>query len=76
MGVLLKFILFAVVIYYILRKVGGLMYRIMGGKPPVNTRQQYKRKGEVNVEYDPRKKNKKFDSDFEGGEYVDYEEIK
>lgn len=75
MGLLLKFILFAVVIIYLLRKVGGVLYRIMGGAPPQQY-QQPRPKGDINVETPPKESKKKFGDDFKGGEYVDYEEIK
>jgi hypothetical protein len=77
MGVLLKFILFAVVFIYLVRKVGGLVYRLMGGKPPQqNPQQQYRKQGDINVDYSPKGKKDKFGNDFKGGEYVDYEEVK
>ncbi len=77
MSVLLKFILFFIVIYYLLRKVGGFLFRIMGGTRPTSSNEkQYKREGEINIDYKPQNRNGKFGNDFKGGEYVDYEEVK
>jgi len=76
MGTLLKFILFGIVIYYIIRKVSGFILRIMGGNPTPNNQQKYTKEGDVHVDYVPKDKKGKFGDDFKGGEYVDYEEVK
>lgn len=82
MGILFKIILFGLVIYYILKTVGGFVFRILGGQAQQQQQkqrqtQQQKREGDVNIEYVP--KGQKGSTNANGskaGEYIDYEEIK
>ena len=68
MGLLLKFILFAILIGYVIRVVGRFFFGITGA----NQHDRVRRDGNVHVDSDPSKGKKGFD----GGEYVDYEEVK
>jgi hypothetical protein len=79
MGVLLKVILFGLVIYYLLRTVGGIIFRLLGGQPPQQqSRQQThkKREGEINIDYIPKDRDKRSSGSKREGDYIDYEEVK
>lgn len=79
MGLLIKFILFGIVIYYLLKTVGGFVYRLLGGQPP---QQQYRqqsqsqKKGDVNIDYMPKGRKKRSPDNSKDGDYIDFEEIK
>ena len=68
-----KLIIILVLVIYLLNKVSGFLFRILG-----QSRQQsnFRRPadGSVHMDAAPRKANKK--SGLKGGEYVDYEEVK
>jgi hypothetical protein len=78
MGVLLKFILFGLVFYYIVKTIGSFIYKILGGQPQQHQRQttQNKREGEINVDSKPKNKTRKFHAGSKEGDYIDYEEVK
>jgi hypothetical protein len=84
----LKFVLYAILILFILRKVGGFLFRSWVSKA-VEEQQKYaqqrdygqsrpneerRNNGEIFISSDKSSKDAK--SDKIGGDYVDYEEIK
>jgi hypothetical protein len=80
MGLLFKLILFGIVIYYIVKTIGGFIFKILGVQPrrqaPQQTAQQ-RREGEIKIEYAPKdKKTQKKNAGSKGGDYIDYEEVK
>ncbi len=81
MGILFKFILFGVVIYYIFKTIGGFVFRILGGRMQQYQQQQrpktdQKKEGEIHIDYAPKDGKRKNQSGAKGGEYIDYEEVK
>jgi len=79
MGVLLKIILFGLVFYYIMKTVGGFIFRIMGGQVQQNQRRYSpppSREGEINIDHAQKGKKGKSGGNAKEGEYIDYEEIK
>jgi len=82
MGILLKIILFGLVFYYILRTVGGFLYKILGGQPrqPQTQRRQHydtNKEGDINIDYVPNKgRKRRSSSGSREGDYIDYEEVK
>ena len=80
MGVLLKLILFGIVIYYIVRTIGGFVYRVLGGTTANNQQRQanqHRREGEINIDYIPKDQQKGSKRRSSGeGDYIDYEEVK
>lgn len=94
LGSLLKFILGAIIVIYLIRKVGGYFLRLFLGKQveafqeqqkqqfsqfqQQQTRQQHQaREGEIHVDFVPNDKTSSNKStNFDGGEYIDYEEVK
>lgn len=73
---LLKIILFAVVAYFVIRKISSLVAVVMGRNPRANNQPHPpKRKGDINIDYTPDNNKKSPAKDFKGGEYIDYEEI-
>jgi hypothetical protein len=75
--VLIKFLFYAVVIYFALKAVGRLFLPFLSNKvaQKINNHQGYKQRkeGDITIHYQDNK-NSKFDKNI--GEYVDYEEIK
>ena len=71
---MLKFLLIVVLIIYALNKLG--LFRIFVQSNRGYDDRQYHRPndGNVNIDNNPGQNRKK--SDFKGGEYVDYEEVK
>lgn len=81
MGLLLKFILFGLVFYYIIKTVGGFVFRILGGQRPPQTQQRHsqqtrQREGEINIDYVPDKNKGRRGKAARDGDYIDYEEVK
>lgn len=78
MGFLLKAFLFGLVVYYIIKSIGLVMARMMGGQGPRQTdiRNNSRREGEINIDYHPGKDNSHRSHKKSDGEYIDYEEIK
>lgn len=81
MGILLKVILFGLVIYYILRTVGGFVIRILGGSQQHSSQNRNqtnaRREGEINIDYAPNKDRKgRSRQASKDGDYIDYEEVK
>ena len=69
-----KFLLILVVLTWLFFKVGGFLFRLIGGRDYQRERQSYKKTkgGNVFVKNDDTKQKKE---GYEGGEYVDYEEV-
>jgi hypothetical protein len=81
MGLLLKFILFGLVFYYIIKTVGGFVFRMLGGQKPQQTQQRQnhqgrQREGEINIDYMPNKSKGRRGKTARDGDYIDYEEVK
>ena len=79
MGWLLKIILFGLVIYFVLKAIGGFVYRLLGGQPHQDQYRQTaakKREGEINIDYIPKDEKERRRGSSKDGEYIDYEEIK
>ena len=83
----IKVIVIAFLIIYLVNKVFGLVIKYLVGNSSANNHRNasgrqsyqssnYKRSGEINIDYVPNEKSKNDSKDFKGGEYVDYEEIK
>ena len=82
---MLKFLIIIFLVGYVLYKAGSVIFRVLSGNlnngqysrgnfQGQGNRPPHNRKGDINIDYVPDdKKNKK---DFDGGEYVDYEELK
>jgi len=68
---MLKILLIITLVVYILSKLG--LFRVFVQSNQRDQRHQYRSNdGDVNIDNNPNKKK----SDFKGGEYVDYEEVK
>ena len=69
-----KLIIILVLLIYILNKVSGFLFRVVGHskQQPPNFRRPPD--GSIHMDSAPAKENKK--SGLKGGEYVDYEEVK
>ncbi len=87
----LKFILITLLIVFIIVKIGGMIFRTMfwmlgaraGQRNPSRHSQQRPRSkhtksfsGDIEIEYVPEDGRKRQKSEFNGGEYVDFEEVK
>jgi hypothetical protein len=74
---MLKFLLILFFLIFIVVRVSGMLLRMLGGGSQQGRNDQNRRytsrNGNVNVDYQPKKKKPK--GDFKGGEYVDYEEL-
>ena len=77
----MKAILLILIVFFLLFRLGGFFLRSLFGQGPAQTKEGERsqkftpRDGNVTVDYTPDdKKNKK--KDFDGGEYVEYEEVK
>ena len=85
---MLKILLLSILIFYIFMKVGGLVLRTLfgslgsdrnqhqftnAGQRP--TKRHRPRDGNLNVDSMPDNKSKRKGKDYQGGEYVDYEEV-
>ncbi len=86
---ILKFFLITILVIFVLVKIGGFIFKTMfwmlgarAGNRNAPTykqnqqRQTYKAAGDIEIEYVPGKGPKQTKSDFNGGEYVDFEEVK
>lgn len=74
---MLKILLFAVLIFYVLYKLG--LFRVIVRNATGGYREQgnvNRRPPGSNVDIDDAPQKGKGKSDFKGGEYVDYEEVK
>lgn len=82
----MKFIIISLLLFFIIYKLIGFVFRILLGSNVQNRQQRYQSHarhnnkkpfdGNVNVDYIPRDKKARPNSNFNGGEYVDYEEVK
>jgi len=84
---MLKFLLILVLIFYLIYRIGGFLFRMLfiGAQ---KQQQQYQNQSQqqshrkapnsnLNIDYAPGSKQEdKKGGDFKGGEYVDYEEVK
>jgi hypothetical protein len=73
---LLKLLALLIVIWIFFKAIGQI-FKVLLGRPDVNRSTRYtdtkqRKKEGINVEYDPKAKDKK---GYEGGEYVEYEEV-
>lgn len=79
---MLKFFLIVFILGYVFFKGLGFFFRVILGGSAVNrnTEQSHTQRqpsgGNVKVDYAPQNNSKKSKSDFKGGEYVDFEEVK
>ncbi|MEM7109152.1 MAG: DUF4834 domain-containing protein [Bacteroidota bacterium] len=76
---LLKFLLIAGLIGFLLFRVLGLFFRVLTGSTANHKTQGYQhsrkpKDGNVNVDFIPNKDKTK-NNGYKGGEYVDYEEL-
>ena len=77
---MLKLIAFILLFLLLFRAVGVVLRLLLGGSFTNRTntqfRQTHKRPagGNINIDYDPGKENRK-GKKFEGGDYVDFEEV-
>jgi hypothetical protein len=81
MGVLLKLILFGLVFYFLIKTVGALIGRALGGQQAAqaqrrSTQQPRQREGEINIDYVPNKEKDRKRPSNSDGDYIDYEEVK
>ena len=75
MSFLLKVVLFGIILFYIFRKIFGVIDQLTGRKTKQD-QPKMRKEGEIRVDYHPDKEGGRHGSKFEGGEYVDYEEVK
>jgi hypothetical protein len=75
MSFLLKVVLFGIILIYIFRKIFDVIDHLTGRKSRQD-QVRMKKEGEIRVDHHPDKKGGRFGSQFKGGEYVDYEELK
>jgi hypothetical protein len=68
---MLKVILFAILIVYGIYRIGGFVIKILSFGSTDGQSRVHKN-GNVHVDKDPNKDHKTYD----GGEYIDYEEVK
>jgi hypothetical protein len=65
------------VLFWILFRAVGMVIKMVIGSNPDTRQTRYsnpnnpKRKGDINIDHNPKKSNK----GYEGGEYVDYEDV-
>lgn len=79
--ILFKFLLFIFIFFFIIKKVGGFVLRVLFGAAAQQAHQQQRTQtrkpaeGSVHIDYTPNDKEKST-KDFKGGDYVDFEEVK
>jgi hypothetical protein len=75
---MLRFLLILSLILFVAFKLGSFFFRIAAGasanRNPQQARNRNPQGGNVTIDRDPQQKNR--NKDFEGGEYIDYEEVK
>jgi hypothetical protein len=81
MGTLIKILLFGMIFYYIMKTVGGFIFRIMGGRVQQNQnrytqKQPARKEGEIIIDSAPSDKGKRKGAAANDGDYIDFEEIK
>lgn len=82
----MKFIIISILLFFVIFKLINFTFRLLFGSKMTNQQQRYqgfsRRKsqrpsdGNVNVDYIPKDKKAHRSSNFNGGDYVDYEEVK
>lgn len=73
-----KLLIFLFIFFFIIKKVGGFVFRTLFGAAAQQQQRTQTRKptdGNVHIDYAP-KKDKKVTKNFNGGDYVDFEEVK
>ena len=79
---MIKFLLIVFILGYVFFKGLGFFFRVILGGSAVNRNtnethnQRQPNGGNVKVDYAPKDGSKNSKSDFKGGEYVDFEEVK
>lgn len=71
---MLKFLAILFVVTYVTFKLGGFLMKALQSAAGQDPKQKRKSDGNVNIDYDPNQE-KKGNSGYKGGEYVDYEEV-
>ena len=71
---MLKFLLILALSLYVLSKIGGFLFRGGAASQQFRPHQRRSPDGKIHVDTPPRKDKKP--SNFKGGDYVDYEEVK
>jgi hypothetical protein len=71
---MLKFLLILALSLYILSKIGGFLFRSSASSQQFRPHQRRPPDGKIHVDTPPRKGKKP--SNFKGGDYVDYEDVK
>ncbi len=78
---MLKFLLIVILIFYVLYRIGGFFFRMLIINAQQRTQQNQNtsyqsrgKDGNIHIDYVPKQTKSK--SDFKGGDYVDYEEVK
>lgn len=73
---LLKIVLFAIVTYFIFRKVFSILGLVLGrNSQPHRHSQPPRKEGEIRVDYKPGDGKRSNGKEFKEGEYIDFEEI-
>ena len=85
---MLKFLIIVVLVSYLLFKVIQFLFKVLiigaGGQEAYRRQQGYQqqqnstrqKRGDISIDYVPKDGKKNSSSNYDGGEYVDYEEVK
>ena len=79
MGILIKLLLFGIVIYYLVKTIGGFVFRLLGGQAPQQAHRNQtpnRREGDIHIDYVPQDQKRRAGAGSKDGDYVDYEEVK
>lgn len=68
-----KFLLIIILVFYAIYRIGGFFFRVFSAGYQGHEQHQQAHSGQTRVDANPKKNDKK---PFEGGEYIDYEEVK
>lgn len=80
---MLKFLIIMALILYLVFRVGGFFMRTLFGSTTMNRQGEFRNRGQqkvrpkdgnVDIDYVPEDRDKK--DGYEGGDYIDYEEVK
>ena len=75
---MIKILALLFLIWIFFKALGQIFRTVLGGGPDINRGSRYgntthrQQQGDIHVDYDPNSRNKK---GYQGGEYVDYEEV-
>ena len=77
---MLKFLIILILLSYVLYKVGGFLWKIffIGASSAQQQTTQGRRKAhnsDLNIDYAPHEERGKKPKGYDGGDYVDYEEV-